>query len=81
MTVYVGLGIADKPRVQHLAKPIRDRWDLGQLSWCRVYVLDAEEHDRQRMKWINSGHRKSTATPIDYDALPMCKRCQKASTR
>ena len=78
MTVYVGLAIADKPRVQHIAKPVVYDWG-DRLSLCRYFVIPAEEHTRRRDAYLRGSWRKTTATPIDYEALPMCKRCQKAS--
>lgn len=73
MTVYVGTGIADKPLVQHLAAPVPDEWTSRQLSLCRFYILTAEQHDRARRSY---GFGKPL-TPIDYERLPMCKRCTK----
>ena len=79
MSVYVGLAIADKPRVQHIAELVPDEWD-DRRSLCRLYVIPAGEHIKRRAMYLRGSHRKSTATPIDYDRLPICRRCaQKAS--
>ena len=75
MSVYVGMGIADKPRVQHLPKPILNDWESQQLSLCRRVVMTAEDHDRQRRHY---GFRKPL-TVIDYEHLPVCKFCERIS--
>ena len=77
MTVYVGTGLADKPRVQHLASPIPgsdEGWPYERLSLCRFCIIPAEEHDRRRRQF---GFGKKSLTHIAYDGLPMCKRCTK----
>ena len=76
MTVYVWRSWYEKPRVQHLATP-HERQDATAL--CGATVWPAEAHNRIRRTYTPSRTRHRL-TPIDYDRLPICRRCaQKAS--
>ena len=74
MTVYVWRNIADKPRVQHHVDPAVD-WTCTALCGQRIETSDS--HACRRKYFAMTGHRDSLTT-IDYDHLPMCKRCARA---
>ena len=75
MTVYVWLNTNLKPRVQHLPDPDRH----GSIALCGQRVETAYSHHLRRTR-LTMPIRRHRLTHIDYDTLPMCRRCQKAST-
>jgi hypothetical protein len=65
MTVYVWRNSTNRPRLQHRLDPERD-----QVAYCGTRVDTAEYHAQGRY----------ALTTYEYEALPMCKRCQKTGT-
>ena len=78
MTVYVWTCF-EKPRVRHL--PYHDSsTDTALQSKCGAWTFTAERHDNHRRN-VTAPAWRERLKPIDYDNLPLCKRCEKASRK
>ena len=67
MKIYVLTDYTRRPTVRHLA------YMGGHIAECNyLTVAPADEHAHYWAKY------HPNAAPIDYDHLPMCKRCARA---